>query len=156
MRICIPTRDDGGAAAVIHDHFGSAPFFTLVDTDGGDVTVLPNSNAHHAHGTCHPLAQLAGKDIQAIVVRGIGRRALESLHASGLKAYRPDGATVADTLPALLKGELAEIDVVHACGGHGHGSRHGHGHGHGHDHDHDGSCGHGRRSRRGAGRGRGL
>lgn len=129
MRICIPTRDDGGEAAVIHDHFGSAPFFTLVDTDGGDVTVVANTNSHHAHGTCHPLSQLAGHTLDAIVVRGIGRRALESLQAAGMKAYRPDGATVADTLPALLKGALAEIDVVHACGGHGHGSREGHGQG---------------------------
>lgn len=131
MRICIPTQDDGGEAAVIHDHFGSAPYFTFVDTDGDTVTVLANTNAHRAHGTCHPLSQLAGQDLDAIVVRGIGRRALESLHASGLKAYHPMGGTVGETLPALLAGELREIDAMHACAGHGHGSQRGRGHGHG-------------------------
>ena len=34
MKICIPTMDDRGREGMPSDHFGSAPFFTFVDTEG--------------------------------------------------------------------------------------------------------------------------
>jgi predicted Fe-Mo cluster-binding NifX family protein len=172
MRVCIPTNDDTGRSAIVHGHFGSAPCFTIADTDTGSLSTLVNTNAHHAHGTCHPLGQLTGQDIGAIVVGGIGHRALEALRAGGLAVYRADaGATVADILDRLAAGDLREIDAVHACAGHGHGTmsakgfnvafasgrgRHGHDHQHhDHDHDHDHCSGAGRGQGRGGGRGQG-
>jgi len=113
---------------VKHGHFGSAPCFTILDTDGGKTTIVANGNAHHAHGTCHPLGQLSGLGIDAIVTGGIGHRALDSLRAGGLTVYRAtDGSTVADIARALADGTLAELADVHACGGHGHGSQLAHG-----------------------------
>jgi predicted Fe-Mo cluster-binding NifX family protein len=169
MRICIPTADGSGPGAAVFAHFGSAPCFTLLDTEGGEPEVLVNRNAHHAHGTCHPLSQLEGRGIDAIVTGGIGHRALAGLHSAGLKVYRaPRSATVADIIRALGDGSLAELVDVHACGGHGHGSRlahglhahhdhdHGHDHEHQHDHDHDHDHGHGRGLGQGRGRGQGA
>ncbi len=142
MKLCIPTLDDKGRDARVHDHFGSAPWFTLVDTTDGSIETIANSNAHHAHGTCHPLSQLTGHAFDALVVGGIGRRALDSLKAAGLKVYRTPAPLVSGVIDAAAGGEMQELEEIHACSGHGHGNRtHGVGSTHGHGH--------------GAGRGRG-
>lgn len=127
MRACIPTHDATGREARVFGHFGSAPCFTIVDTATGDLTILENRNAHHAHGTCHPMSQLEGRNVDAVVVGGIGRRALQHLQQAGLKVYRPTVPTVGGIIDALEKGELPEMEIAHACGGHAH--SHGHGHG---------------------------
>jgi len=132
MKACFPTTSDAGIDSTIHNHFGSAPFFTIVDTEDDNVTVIRNNNAHHEHGTCHPISQFEGLNVDAIVVRGIGRRALDYLNKSGLKVLLPTETTVKNSLPDLKDGNLSELETIHACGGHGHGSQEGHGHGHGH------------------------
>jgi predicted Fe-Mo cluster-binding NifX family protein len=33
MRLCIPTIDDAGLDAQLSAHFGSAPYYTIVDTE---------------------------------------------------------------------------------------------------------------------------
>ena len=33
MKICIPTNTDSGTESTISGHFGSAPFFMIVDTE---------------------------------------------------------------------------------------------------------------------------
>jgi len=54
MKICIPTLDDSGLEARISDHFGSAPFYTIVDSDAESIAVISNGqhgDQHtHAHG----------------------------------------------------------------------------------------------------------
>jgi len=127
MLVCIPTLEDNGPTAPVCGHFGSAPFFTLFDPDRGELKVVDNSNSHHAHGTCHPLAQLGGYGVTAIVTGGIGRRALDTLARADIKVYQSVGSTVQDVIDALGSGGLAELDAAHACGGHSHGSGHGHG-----------------------------
>jgi len=116
------------------EHFGSAPYFTICDTEGGEPEVIANGNAHHAHGTCHPLSQLADHRFDAMVCGGMGRRALEMMQRQGLRVYRAGEKTVRGALTALAEGKLAELDVAHACGGHGHGSGHGEGLGRRHRH----------------------
>lgn len=54
MLACIPTEDDTGLEARICGHFGSAPFFTLVDTESRAIRIVSNGNTHHAHGTPPP------------------------------------------------------------------------------------------------------
>ena len=62
MKICVPTATDAGLEAPVFGHFGSAPFFTVVDTDDGKVEVIPNTNSHHAHGTCSPTSLISARD----------------------------------------------------------------------------------------------
>jgi predicted Fe-Mo cluster-binding NifX family protein len=45
MLACIPTNGSAGLEDTVFDHFGSAPFFTLFDSETGEVTVLENRNA---------------------------------------------------------------------------------------------------------------
>ncbi len=132
MRTCIPTNHGTGLDDEVCEHFGSAPYFTICDTTSEDVTVVKNENAHHAHGTCHPLSQLTDREFDAIVCGGMGRRALAMLQGQGLKVYRAAHPTVRGTLAAVQDGSLTELDAAHACGGHG--QSHGRGEGMGRRH----------------------
>jgi predicted Fe-Mo cluster-binding NifX family protein len=124
MNICIPVNTDQGLASDVCAHFGSAPFFMIVDAESGACRTLVNRNQHHAHGMCQPLAALAGEQIDAIVVAGIGAGALGKLRAAGMGVYRAEHPTVDRTVAAFTSGELRGIPRDEACGGHAYGEGH--------------------------------
>ena len=119
MKICIPTTGNKGLDESVYDHFGSAPYFTIVDTDANSVEVLENINQHHGHGQCHPMSSLSGRDIKAVVCNSLGRRAVEMLNDDGIKVYLARGKTVKDVVEQIKSGELREIAPDQACGRHG-------------------------------------
>ena len=51
MKICVPTANDQGFAAPAYDHFGSAPFLTLVDLEND---VVGPSCVAHGGEVIHP------------------------------------------------------------------------------------------------------
>jgi predicted Fe-Mo cluster-binding NifX family protein len=122
MILCIPTLTNEGKAAPVHEHFGSAPFFTICDSATGQVEVLANSDHGHAHGMCQPLSILAGRKIDAVLCGGMGVRALLKLNQEGIRAYRAECGSVADMLEKFAAGRLEEIRQENACAHH-HGCR---------------------------------
>ena len=133
MNICIPVNADHGIASPVCAHFGSAPFFLIVDPENGACRAIPNRNLHHAHGQCQPLMAIQGEDIEAIVVGGIGMGALNTLLAAGLQVYAAQYPTVELTLAAFKAGQLRAMSPEAACRRHGQsqGPDRAHGHGHG-------------------------
>jgi predicted Fe-Mo cluster-binding NifX family protein len=121
MTLCIPVTEDRGLASPLCAHFGSAPLFLVVEPETGACRAIFNSNQHHAHGMCHPLAALSGQSIDAMVVGGIGMGALGKLMAAGIKVYLAEQETVEQVLAAHKAGSLREATPESACGHHGHG-----------------------------------
>ena len=119
MNLCIPTETNEGKNAVVCVHFGSAPYFTIVDTEKDSVEIINNANQHHAHGMCQPMNALMGKKIDAVVTGGMGARAVQGLNQGGIKAYRAIPGTVADIADQFVKGGLEEITANNACAQHG-------------------------------------
>ena len=119
MKLCIPTETKEGKEAQVYGHFGSAPYFTIVDTEKDSVEVINNANEHHAHGMCQPMNALMGKKIDAVVTGGMGAGAVQKLNQGGIKAYRAIPGTVADIVTEFTKGGLEEITVQNACAHHG-------------------------------------
>jgi predicted DNA-binding protein (UPF0251 family)/predicted Fe-Mo cluster-binding NifX family protein len=115
VKLCIPTTTNEGKTAAVHGHFGSAPYFTIYDTDTGEVEVIDNANQHHSHGTCQPMSALTGRKIDAVVCAGMGARAVQKLNDGGIKVYRAVAGTVADIAGQFLKGGLEEITAENAC-----------------------------------------
>ena len=131
MNICIPVTEDNGLDSKLSGHFGSAPHFMIVDTATGACRTVPNANHAHGHGMCQPLASLAGQQIEAAVVGGIGAGALAKLQAAGIRAFKASGTSAREACDAFAGGTLAEITPAMACRHHGPGD-HQHGlHGHG-------------------------
>ena len=127
MRLCLPTVDPSGLSSRLSPHFGSAPFFTLVDTASGLVEAWSNAHEHHEHGRCNPAMGLVGRNLDAVVCRGLGRRALQRLADAGIPVLVTEGWTVAGALEAFHAGELRAMSDEEACAGHDHGHAEGHG-----------------------------
>lgn len=119
MKICIPTETNEGKKAQVYGHFGSAPYFIIVDTEDDSVEMIKNSDQHHAHGMCHPMGALTGKKVDAVVTGGMGARAVQKLNDGGIKAFRAVPGTVEDIISQFSKGGLEEITVSNACAQHG-------------------------------------
>ena len=83
MRLCIPTVDNHGRTGTLSAHFGSAPYFTLVDSEARTVHVLANPHARHQPGSCTAAQGLRAHGVDAVVCHGLGRRALGSLQEAG-------------------------------------------------------------------------
>ncbi len=121
MRLCIPTTDDRGHEGTLSAHFGSAPYFTLVDSETGALEVVANPRSRHAPGTCEVVQGLPAHHVEAIVCLGLGRRALSGLRNSGIAVYVADVPDVQGALKAFRAGRLPALTNEQAC----HGGRHG-------------------------------
>ncbi len=126
MKICFPVESDNGMDSEVYGHFGSAPLFAIFDTATKTLEPVGNRDLGHVHGMCNPLKALDGRAVDAIVVGGIGAGAITKLNAMGIKAYRAVRGTVSDNVGLFEAGELPEMNVSHACGGHGHAGGCGH------------------------------
>ena len=118
MKLCIPAQSNSGMSAPVCDHFGSAPFFTIYDTETGIALIVDNGDREHIHGSCNPVGMLTAKGVSSIVCRGMGIRALAVLKAQGILAYRTDAETVEDAVKAYRENKLKELDPEHACRDH--------------------------------------
>jgi predicted Fe-Mo cluster-binding NifX family protein len=123
MKICIPTHGDEGLEAAVAGHWGRAPFFTLVDTESGAVSVL--ANGPHSEGHCHPTGLLDGRGVEAILCSGVGRRAVAVLEAAGIRVLVTEAQRVDAAVEALRRGAVRILGVGEACSGH-HGEVGGH------------------------------
>ena len=128
MKICIPTVTDNGLDSVPYTHLGSASYFVLHDTETGETKVIRNSNEHHEHGTCNPLHELSGENVNAVIVGGIGRRAFARLRQAGIRVYRATEAPARQNVREAQEGKLTEVTPEMACHGQGHEHHHSHHH----------------------------
>ncbi|EKD52019.1 MAG: hypothetical protein ACD_62C00130G0003 [uncultured bacterium] len=121
MKICVPTKNNNGLQSEVSDHFGSAPFFMIVDTDTAKCEAIINNNQHHSHGMCQPLQTIGGHDFDSIVVRGIGQGALSKLTSAGKRVLVSSAGTIQSLVDEVKAGQCHDIDPAHSCGHHGHG-----------------------------------
>jgi predicted Fe-Mo cluster-binding NifX family protein len=119
MKICIPTETGEGKNAQVYGHFGSAPFFTIYDTEAKSMEVVDNANNHHEHGTCNPIAALQGKSVDVVVTGGMGARAVMMLNVSGIKVYRAVPGSVETIISTFNAANLEELTAQNACASHG-------------------------------------
>jgi predicted Fe-Mo cluster-binding NifX family protein len=126
MNVCIPVEKDQGLDSHVHDHFGSAPMFLLVDTEKLTCETVANRHADHGAGVCHAAGALRGKPVDAVVTSAIGMGALGKLEAAGYKVFQARPKTVRETVEALKSGSLAVFGREASCGcGHGQHGQHG-------------------------------
>lgn len=124
MKVCFPIETLQGLESQVYGHFGSAPGFVIVSTGNMNFEEIKNNDLHHAHGMCQPLKALGGRDVDAVVVGGIGMGALMKLQAQGITVFRALEGSVRENLKYIQEGKLPQFGVEHTCGGHGGGCAH--------------------------------
>ena len=151
MNICIPSQDDRGLESEVHDHFGSAPWFTIVNTENDQAKPVRNPSCHQSVGSCHHIDMLRAKNVAVVVSSGMGRRAWSSLSEAGITVLAAPAWGVKEIMAAVKEGDAPPLALESACsGGHEHHDGHGHGHGlgrglgqgRGHGHGHGHGCSH--------------
>ena len=120
MRICIPVRDNRETESQLSDHFGSAPYFVLADTAKEEIRMVENRRHDHEHGACKPIDHIDRNAVDAVVCRGMGRRALASLVQGGIRVLTTTAQTAGEVIAEAREGALHELSLDEACGGHGH------------------------------------
>ncbi|MGQ9747706.1 MAG: NifB/NifX family molybdenum-iron cluster-binding protein [Candidatus Caldatribacteriaceae bacterium] len=112
-RIIIPTLDEEGLKAKISEHFGRAPYWTIVDRDGNGVVlgveVIANSGEHFG-GRGHAAEQILVHNPQVVIVRGIGSSAIQRLREANVILLHTEEATVEEALSAYGEGRLVDIN----------------------------------------------
>lgn len=117
MRIAFPVNEDRGLDSPVHDHFGTAERFIIVNADDRRVQSIENADRDHEHGRCQPLAAFSGVPVDAVVVGGIGAGALHRLADGGVQAFRAVEGTVADNLNLIALKRLPAFPRHHTCDG---------------------------------------
>jgi predicted Fe-Mo cluster-binding NifX family protein len=118
MRIGLPTEGDNGLAEPVHGRFGRAPGFTIVDTGDGSVKTVAPCLPHQVPGECDLFTALAGENLDVVVVRHIGWRAVANLAEMGVLIFEsPPEATVGQAVAALQAGRLPVVGVPSAWTG---------------------------------------
>ncbi len=124
MRIAFPVEKNDGVDSIVFNHFGSANFFIIVNSDTDETEIVLNQDLGHEHGKCQPLKALGGKNVEAVVVGGIGGTAMTKLKKSGAKIFKAVDGTVRENLEKFKVGSLVEFLPFDVCGGHTGGCSH--------------------------------
>lgn len=124
MKICFAALKDEGVESTVYNHFGSAPAFVVVNTEGNDVSTVVNRDADHIYGACNPIKTIGGTEVDAVVVGGIGAGALMGLNAKGIKVFKATGTTIKDNLALFSENKLPELTIDHTCAGYAGGCAH--------------------------------
>ncbi|MDL1973213.1 MAG: dinitrogenase iron-molybdenum cofactor biosynthesis protein [Deltaproteobacteria bacterium] len=121
-RIAVPSMGNGGLDGQRSGHFGHCDVFTFIDVKDGEIAkVSTTQNQEHVQGGCMvPVNLLAGHNVTALIVGGIGMRPLMGFKQVGIDVYydaqRPDTRPVVED---LIADKLPMITENQVCGGGG-------------------------------------
>jgi len=111
-RIVVPAASQEGLNAVLAEHFGRAPYYTVVDlNDKGDATnVKTVSNVgEHAGGMGQAHDHILELKPTAIIVYGMGPRGLITFQNAGVAILKANANTVGEVVNAYKEDKLQEL-----------------------------------------------
>ena len=114
MKILIPSMDDSGMESMVSEHFGHAPFFTVVDAGTGAVTAVA-SPGHQGGRT--PAQAIAETGAEVVLGGGMGGRAVQILDSQGIAVFLEAKGTVREALESHRQGKLPAASEAAGCAG---------------------------------------
>jgi predicted Fe-Mo cluster-binding NifX family protein len=111
-RIVIPTEDNSGLEAHLAQHFGRAPYYTVVDLDENNQIMgvrTELNKGEHVGGSGHPHEHLLALKPNIFVVQGMGPGCLSSLQDAGLTVLKATGTTVKEITEQFKEGKLSAL-----------------------------------------------
>lgn len=111
-RIVVPAASQEGLNANLAEHFGRAPYFTVVElNDNGDIAnvkTVPNIG-EHAGGMGYTHDHILELQPNAIIVYGMGPRGLNTFQSAGVAVLKANANTVGEVVAAYKDGKLQEL-----------------------------------------------
>jgi predicted Fe-Mo cluster-binding NifX family protein len=111
-RIIVPTENQQGLNAQLAEHFGRAPYYTVVElSENGEVSnVKTVSNVgEHAGGMGYSHDHILELKPNAIIVYGMGPRGLNSFQGAGVAVLKANANTVSEVIAAYKDDRLQEL-----------------------------------------------
>lgn len=111
-KVVIPTEDQKGLDARLAEHFGRAPYYTIVELgENGEVSnVKTVSNVgEHAGGMGFSHDHILEYKPTALIVYGMGPRGLTSFQDAGVAVLRANADTVSQVISAYKDDALPEL-----------------------------------------------
>jgi predicted Fe-Mo cluster-binding NifX family protein len=111
-RIIVPTENQEGLNAKLAEHFGRAPYYTVVELDEkgevSNVKTVPNVG-EHAGGMGFSHDHILEYKPTALVVYGMGPRGLISFQSAGVAVLKANANTVSEVVAAYKDDRLQEL-----------------------------------------------
>ena len=122
MRIVVTAQTDQGLNAPVAQHFGHAPFFTIVDADAAEVSAVqtvanPFLEGHQPGQIPGYVHELGG---EVMLSGGMGGRAIAFFYQLGIAAAPGATGSVAESIAAFLDGRLTGASACADSEAHGH------------------------------------
>jgi len=95
MKIAIPTKGKKGLKEMVSDHFGRCDTYTILN-EKGDIIEYIDNNSIHSQGEFFPPEILKNNDIDTVICKELGPRALQFLRKLRIAVYISSGSTVQD------------------------------------------------------------
>jgi len=110
MRIAVASDDGNGLDALISQHFGRCPYYTLVEVEAGEVKEVsvvdnPFYGSHGDPGQVPGFIHSQGA--QVIIAGGMGPRAIGFFNEFGIETVTGTSGKVSDALNSYLGGGLS-------------------------------------------------
>lgn len=112
VRIVVPVSDERGIDSQLSEHFGSAPYYAIIDLDDkghiiGQETI--SNTSEHFGGVGHPPDRILQLQPKALITYGMGQRALRIFQNAKVAVLRTSANTVRDVVRAYTNNELEEL-----------------------------------------------
>jgi len=111
-KIVVPAVDKSGLNSQLAEHFGRAPYFTVVELDENgevsEVKTVPNIG-EHAGGRGQTHDNILELQPNAIIVYGMGPRGLSTFQSAGVAVLRANANTVSEVIAAYKDDKLQEL-----------------------------------------------
>ncbi len=120
MRYLIPLENDLGSHSRISSHFGRSPYYAVVFHDplSGEIRAEIKSASLEAHGGACSAGDIVRRfGIDAVIVKGIGVRAIRILQGLGVKIYKTGSETLDQVMKEIERGDLIPFSSEEACEG---------------------------------------
>ena len=112
MNVCFPVITDAGLESAIYGHFASAPFFMIIDTDTLQSSMIANCDSENPFAGCNPFSALKGRQLDGIVVGGIGDDSVRVMNMCGFSIYQAASASVGENVTLFMNSSLSEVEVL--------------------------------------------
>jgi predicted Fe-Mo cluster-binding NifX family protein len=117
MKLAVPSSDGSGMASKVFPHFGRCPFYTVVDSESGVVSILQNTSLHFG-GSKEPPQLLHDAGIETLICYDLGRRAVSMFQELGIEVHIGAEGTVEEAIDAFKRGYLGKPEADYNCEGH--------------------------------------
>jgi len=111
-RVVIPVIEDVGLESRLSEHFGRAPYFTIVEINSkGEIVkveTIPNTS-EHLGGFGSPPEKILQLRPTALITYGMGPRALNIFQQARVAVFKANATTVREIVEAYKRNELEEL-----------------------------------------------